>query len=98
MTVLRYDSSGALNSETSWGGDGDDSASGIVLDSAGNVYIAGSTNSYGVGETDFCLVKFAENTETTIPGYDLLFLILILSSVSIITILSRFTKRLIRNK
>ena len=98
MILLKYDNSGALISEISWGGDEDDSAYWIALDSARNVYIAGSTSSYGAGENDMCIVKFVEIAETIIPGYKLEFLILIISGVSIITIISRFTRTLIRKK
>ncbi|MHA2039712.1 MAG: SBBP repeat-containing protein [Promethearchaeota archaeon] len=98
IIMLKYDNSGALYSETSWGGDEYDSASEISLNSLGNIYIAGATTSFGAGMEDLCLIKLVEITEVIIPGYDLLLLILILSSVSIITLNSRFTKSLIRKR
>lgn len=99
MAILRYDRFGSFISYTSWGGDDSDFATGIALDSSENIYISGSTRSFGAGDFDMCLVKLVEKPfESTIPGYDLVLLILILSAVSITTLISRFTKRLIRKK
>jgi len=99
MVILNYDSFGSLISYTNWGGDEDDIATGIALDSSENIYISGFTNSFGAGGNDMCLVKLVEKPpESLIPGYDLVLIILIFSAVSIITIRSRFTKTFIKKK
>ncbi|MBA7701377.1 hypothetical protein ES703_110113 [subsurface metagenome] len=97
MVILSYDSSGTLNSYTNWGGDENDVATGIALDSSENIYISGFTESFGAGEKDMCLVKLVEKPpESLIPGYDLVLIILIFSAVSIIIIRSRFNKTLLK--
>ena len=58
ILVLKYDSSGTLLWEKTWGGSGDDWGSGIVLDGSGNLFITGLTESYGAGEWDALLLKY----------------------------------------
>lgn len=41
-----------------WGGSGIDNCSGIVVDTSDNLYLVGSTASYGNGGFDICLVKY----------------------------------------
>ncbi|MDD1776728.1 MAG: SBBP repeat-containing protein [Candidatus Helarchaeota archaeon] len=48
----------------SWGGNYDDYANAMALDSAGNIYVVGTTNSYGTGiptYSNMVLVKFFAN-------------------------------------
>jgi surface antigen len=42
----------------SWGGNGAETGNGVATDSAGNVYVAGSTTSYGAGGQDVLLLKY----------------------------------------
>ena len=53
-TASSYDEEWELN----WGGYQDDRGQGIVLDSLGNIYITGYTNSYGTGESDLFILKY----------------------------------------
>jgi len=48
---------------TVWGGDNNDFVSKLEIDSLGNTYIAGSTESFGSGGLDLCLVKYNETME-----------------------------------
>jgi len=58
---LKYGSSGTLIWVKTWGGSSYDSASGICIDSAKNVYVYGSTSSYGSGGYDIVIVKYDLN-------------------------------------
>ena len=58
ICLLKYNSSGILQWDTTWSGSSDDYGSGVAIYSLGNIYIAGYTGSYGVGAYDLCLVKY----------------------------------------
>ncbi len=55
--LLKFNSTGSLRIETTWGGSGDDKGNGIAVDSAGNAYVTGSTLSLGV-VSDVFLLKY----------------------------------------
>jgi hypothetical protein len=56
--LLKYDSSGNLLWNKTWGGSGSDSGYGVALDDSGNALITGETNSYGAGNSDDFLLKY----------------------------------------
>lgn len=66
MCLIKYNSSGERQWNCTWGGDYFESCYGITLDSSGNLYLAGYTQSYGYGGSDMCLVKFSSNPKITI--------------------------------
>ena len=57
MCLVKFNSLGVEWSHI-WGGSGDEAGWDVSLDSSGNIYVAGSTYSFGAGLTDLCLVKF----------------------------------------
>ena len=48
----------SFNWTHSWGGTGTDTGNGVATDSAGNVYVAGTTTSYGAGGQDVLVLKY----------------------------------------
>jgi tetratricopeptide (TPR) repeat protein len=56
--LLKYDSSGTLQWNKTWGGPNDDYGHGIALDGSGNAFITGSTESYEDGNDDAFLLKY----------------------------------------
>lgn len=56
--LQKYDQSCNLVSTQQWSGPGNDIARGIAVDSADNVYITGSTDSFGANQTQIFLLKF----------------------------------------
>jgi hypothetical protein len=61
MILLKYNSSGSLLFNKTWGGNDYEECYAIELDNSENIYLAGSTSSYGAGNRDMCIVKF-DNT------------------------------------
>jgi len=53
ILLLKFDPTGGLSWQKTWGGSRTDIANGLVVDSSGNLDIAGYTNSYGAGGTCF---------------------------------------------
>jgi len=58
IIIIKYDPNGKELWERSWDGPAADYASGMALDSAGNIYVSGYTKSYGNGGYDALLVKY----------------------------------------
>jgi hypothetical protein len=58
--LLKIDPSGTLQWQRTWGGSGADLGTGVAVDSSGNVYVTGSTNTFGTGGNnyDVHLLKF----------------------------------------
>lgn len=58
--LLKYDSSGNLLFQKTWGGPQNDYGNGVAVDSAGNIYVAGTTNSFGTksGVPNAFLLKY----------------------------------------
>ena len=53
MTLVKYDTSGSLLWNTTWGGNGDDNMYGVTTDSSINLYVTGTTESYGPGSPKY---------------------------------------------
>ena len=58
--VVKYDSSGRQQWNTTWGGYGVDTPSGILADDQG-VYVVGSTSSFGAGGNDAYLLRLSSD-------------------------------------
>jgi uncharacterized delta-60 repeat protein len=58
IVLLKFNSSGDLQWNTTWGGSGDDSGDSIVIDPINDIYLGGNTESFGAGGFDVVLVKF----------------------------------------
>jgi len=56
--IVKYDNLGNYLWRKTWGGSGAEFSRSIVLDSEENILIAGETNSFGSGGTDFFLLKY----------------------------------------
>jgi len=61
LALVKFYPNGTRVWNTTWGGASDDQGYGVVLDTAGNIYCAGYTTSFGAGGWDFALVKFYPN-------------------------------------
>jgi len=59
--LLKYNSNGSLLWNTTWGGADNDWGYGIAVDSNNNIFITGSTYSYGAGYDDVFLLKYNSN-------------------------------------
>ena len=58
IVLVKYDSSGVQQWNRTWGGIDDDEGYGVAVDSSGNVFISGYTESFGVEFSDMVLVKY----------------------------------------
>jgi len=58
VVLLKYDSSGGLLWQKTWGGTGSDVGRGIAVDGSGNTYVTGYTTSFGAGSGDVVLLKY----------------------------------------
>jgi uncharacterized delta-60 repeat protein len=61
IALVKYDSSGVLQWNRTWGGSEQDIGWGIAVDSSDNIYINGFTKSFSMGDWDIALVKYDEN-------------------------------------
>lgn len=61
LFLIKYGGSGNFLWETLWGASAYDAGEAIVIDSSDNIFIGGSTTSYGSGGWDFCLLKYDTN-------------------------------------
>jgi uncharacterized delta-60 repeat protein len=61
IALIKYDGNGIQQWNHTWGGNHSDYSYGLELDSKGNIYLAGKSNSFGAGGYDAVLVKFDNN-------------------------------------
>ncbi|MCL4551586.1 MAG: peptidoglycan DD-metalloendopeptidase family protein [Bacteroidetes bacterium] len=61
VLLQKYDNSGNLLWTTTWGGSVGDAASSVATDKNNNIYIVGSTSSFGSGWYDVLILKFDSN-------------------------------------
>ncbi|MFX1273628.1 MAG: SBBP repeat-containing protein [Promethearchaeota archaeon] len=58
MFLVKFNPLGYLEWNRTWGGSGNDFGIDIAIGASSSVYVAGSTESFGAGNTDMFLVKF----------------------------------------
>ncbi len=58
VLLSKFDSSGSLLWQRTWGGRDTDVGLGVALDASGNIYVTGYTTSFGAGGFDVLLLKF----------------------------------------
>jgi len=58
LALVKYDSDGIQQWNSTWGGGGSEAGNGVALDSSDNIYITGFTDSFGTGNDDLVLVKY----------------------------------------
>ncbi len=61
MVIIKYNSSGDEQWHEFWGGDENDRGYGLSIDTSDNLYLVGSSFSYGAGRQDMALVKYDIN-------------------------------------
>ncbi|TFF90851.1 MAG: hypothetical protein EU548_00930 [Promethearchaeota archaeon] len=61
LALVKFYSSGTKAWNVTWGGAEWEEGHGIVLDSTGNIYVTGETESYGSGVDDLVVIKFYPN-------------------------------------
>jgi len=90
LFLVKYNSLGELQWNTTWGGSAMDYGWAIALDSSNNIFVAGPTSSFGAGSRDIVLIKYTGipdgNGVSPIPGYDLFLLLGAICVVSVILI------------
>jgi len=59
--LVKYSTSGTQQWNRTWGAKGDDEGYCVAIDGSNNAYLAGYTNSFGAGNYDAFLTKYAEN-------------------------------------
>ena len=71
--LIKTDENGKMQWNQTYGGEGDDIVYSLVEISNGGYAIAGETNSFGAGDSDFLLIK--TNEQGIIPEFPLWFII-----------------------
>jgi len=61
ICLIKYNDNGVELWSRIWGGSNNDEAHSIAIDSSGNIYLVGNTESYGAGGIDMFLIKFDNN-------------------------------------
>lgn len=96
--LLIYDRNGTLQNNFTWGGDEHDIGYGVAVDSLGNVYIGGCTNSFGAGRSDMFLMKYNNVKQSSNDVVMILMTVPIESSVGVITIFTNNNIVIFMNK
>lgn len=68
MVIIKYDTSGNVIWDYVWGGDDHDYGNILTFDLSGNIYLGGTTWSYGEGNADMVFLKF-DNDGTLISNH-----------------------------
>jgi hypothetical protein len=88
--LVKFNSTGQQQWNTTWGGSGDDGFGAIIIDSSDNIFLTGKTESFGAGGNDIVLVKYSHSITPddgfAISGYEIFSLFSAMGLISIIII------------
>ena len=79
IVVVKYNNDGIQLWNRTWGGVDWDYGEGVVVDSPSNIYVAGTTRSFGAGHFDIVLVKFVVSERP--PSDTVVMIIIIIMSI-----------------
>jgi uncharacterized delta-60 repeat protein len=61
IALVKFDVNGLQQWNCTWGGTSHDAGRGLVVDSLGNIYVTGQSESFGAGDHDIVLIKYDNN-------------------------------------
>ena len=95
--MVKYNGSGIEQWSFTWGRGGDDFGRGLRLDSSGNIYLVGATETYSAGDLVMLLMKYGSetiSTKTDVPSYYLFIILGTLCVSSLFLIKKKYIKNL----
>jgi uncharacterized delta-60 repeat protein len=80
MVLVKYDGNGIQQWNRTWGGGNIDGGEAVAVDSLDNVYVTGMTLSFGAGDYDMALIKYASIER--LPFDEFIMIIIIVMSIA----------------
>ena len=82
--IIKYDANGMELWSELWGGSSFEYGKGIIADEQGDIYITGTTNSFGAGQRDALFIKINEDISLEISFGNYHIIIFLLSTISLV--------------